>query len=193
MINEKYFGIDNDLLPIENAPVTPVTELGGRGEAVYTIKTAYTDIEIDGKKDAAYDHGIHLSGLICRAEDREYYKDRPTNLDVYMVRGQDGKLYIYGHVVDPDIFCTEDFFAKAVDQCDCVQLHIDNKNIGITMNKTARFLPYEGDKPFPRRLRNSKFVLTDDGFDFEIAIDNGGKPFEPALPTENYSRAEDLD
>ena len=178
MLNEKCFGIDNDISPIENVPVSPVTEFGGRGEAIYTIKTAYTDIEIDGKKDAAYDHGIHLSGLICRAADREYYKDRPTNLDVYMVRGQDGRLYIFGHVVDPDIFCTEDFFAKAVDQCDCIQLHIDSKNIGITMNKVARFLPYEGDKPFPRRQRDSRFVITDEGFDFEIAIDNGGKPFE---------------
>jgi len=177
MLNEKYFGIDNDLCPIENAPITTVTELGGRGEALYTVKTAYTNIEIDGKKDAAYDHGIHLSGLICRTEDREFYKDRPTNLDVYMVRGQDGRLYVFGHVVDPDIFCTEDFFENAVDQCDCIQLLIDKKNIGITMNKLARFLPYEGDKMFPRRQKASKFVITDEGFDFEFAFDNGGEPF----------------
>ena len=110
MAYEKFFGTDSNLEP-RKADITPVTEVGGRGQAVYTVKTAYTDIVIDGKKDPVYDYGIHLSGLIVPAEYREYYKDRPTNVEVYMVRGQDGRLYIFGH-------CRRNRFSRG-GSCDC--------------------------------------------------------------------------
>ena len=176
MAYENFFGADSSLTP-KTAPVTPITEVGGRGQAIYTVKTAYTDIVIDGKKDPVYDYGVHLSGLIVPAEYREYYKDRPTNVEVYMVRGQDGRLYVFGHITDPDLFATEDFFANAVDECDVFTMYFDRMNLGLNMIKTSRVVGYEGDKPYPRRMKDCKVIITEDGYDFECALDNNGGSF----------------
>ena len=76
---EKFFNTDKNLTSIVS-DITPITELGCRGEALYTVKTAYTDIAVDGVKDAAYDYGVHLHGL-C-PEHPEYYEGRDTNIDL---------------------------------------------------------------------------------------------------------------
>ena len=98
----KSIDTDNAIASVKSSPLTAPTRIGGRGEAIYTVKTAYTDIEVDGVKDAAYDYGVHLKGLTPR--EVEYYKDRPTDLEIWMIRGQNGLLYVYGEVTDPDIF-----------------------------------------------------------------------------------------
>ena len=98
---EKYIGMDNGIGHKES-PITVPTTTGGRGEAIYTVNTIYTDIEVDGVKDPAYDYGVHLSGLNPR--EKEYYTDRDTNLEIYMIRGQNGRLYVYGEVTDPELF-----------------------------------------------------------------------------------------
>ena len=177
-LKTEYFGADDGIAAMATTPeVTPATSFGGRGQAIYTVKTVYTDITIDGIKDPAYDYGVHLSGLMIQDEYRDYYKDRNTNLDIYMIRGQDGRLYIFGHVTDPDLFASEDLFKNAVDECDHVSFYFDYQNLGLIMTKTARVVGYDGDAPYPRRIRDSKVIITDDGYDFECALDNRGKPF----------------
>ena len=174
---EKYIGMDNGIAPIENAPLTAPTRIGGRGEAIYTLKTVYTDIEVDGIKDAAYDYGVHLSGLTPR--EVEYYKDRPTNLEIYMVRGQDGRLYVYGEVTDPDLFFKEEYIRGKLDECDGVNLYFDYNAIGMVMNKACRVLACDDSSiNYGRKLPDTRVILTDKGFNFEFSIDQKGKPFE---------------
>ena len=44
-----------------DAPVEIIPQKGRYGENVYTLKTVYTDIAVDGVKDPAYDYGLHVS------------------------------------------------------------------------------------------------------------------------------------
>ncbi|MBO5671185.1 MAG: hypothetical protein J6S41_06510, partial [Clostridia bacterium] len=69
------------------------------------VKTVYTDIKIDGERDPAYDYGLHLRGAIASVP--EYYEGRDTDIEIYMVRGQDGRLYVYGEITDPDIVVSD--------------------------------------------------------------------------------------
>ena len=117
MNTEKFFGMDNGICK-KDSPITVTDTLGGRGEALYTVKTVYTDITVDGVKDAAYDYGVHLKGLTPR--EVEYYKDRNTDLEVWMVRGQNGRLYVYGEVTDPDIVINEELRDFKPHYCDCL-------------------------------------------------------------------------
>ena len=174
---EKYIGMDNGIAPIENAPLTAPTRIGGRGEAIYTVKTVYTDIEVDGVKDAAYDYGVHLKGLTPR--EVEYYKDRPTDLEIWMIRGQNGRLYVYGEVTDPDLFFKKEYIIGKLDECDGINLYFDYNAIGIVMNKVARVLAVEDPTVgYGRKLADTRVVFTDKGFNFEFSIDKNGKPFE---------------
>lgn len=161
---------------IKRYEFTPITERGVRGEAVYRLKTAKDDITVDGVKDAAYDDGIHLGGIFV--SDDEYYRDRPTSIELYVARGKDGRLYFFGSVTDPDIFVKEEFFNGNVDECDGLKIYIDAEGIGIRANRVTRVIPYTGDVPYNRMLPDTKVVITDKGFDFECSTDNGGVPFK---------------
>jgi len=173
---EKYIGMDNGICHIDS-PLTPPTRIGGRGEAIYTVKTIYTDITVDGVKDPAYDYGVHLKGLTPR--EVEYYKDRPTDLEIWMIRGQNGRLYVYGEVTDPDIFFKPEYILGKLDECDGINLYFDYNAIGIVMNKVARVLAVEDPTVgYGRKLADTRVVFTDKGFNFEFSIDKNGKPFE---------------
>ena len=174
---EKYIGMDNGIAPIENAPLTAPTRIGGRGEAIYTVKTVYTDISVDGVKDPAYDYGVHLKGLTPR--EVEYYKDRPTDLEIWMIRGQNGRLYVYGEVTDPDLFFKEEYTKGKLDECDGVNLYFDYNAIGVVMNKACRVLACEDSSVnYGRKRPDTRVILTDKGFNFEFSIDQKGQPFE---------------
>ena len=176
MNTEKYFNTDKDLTPIAGgSAVTPVTEYGSRGEALYTVKTAYTDITVDGKKDPAYDYGVHLRGLY--AEHPEYYNDRATDIDVYMVRGQNGRLYVYGEVTDPEVFVKEELFNGYIDYNDSIVFYLDYENYGFGMDRVGRIVAFEGGTTYSRKIADSVVKLTEKGFNFEFSTDNKGKPF----------------
>ena len=155
---------------------TPITERGTRGEAVYRLKTVSADITVDGIKDAVYDEGIHLGGIF--ATDGEYYKDRPTNIELYVARGKDGRLYFFGSVTDPDIFVKEEFFNGNVDECDGFKIYLDTEGIGIRANKVSRIIPYTGSATYNKMPPDTKVIFTEKGFDFECSLDNGGVPFK---------------
>jgi hypothetical protein len=157
MNTEKFFNTDKDLAP-KKSDVTPITELGCRGEALYTVKTAYTDIEVDGIKDPAYDYGVHLRGL-C-PEHPEYYEGRDTNIDLYMVRGQNGRLYVYGEVSDPEVFAKEELFNGYIDYNDSIVFYLDYEGLGFSMERVGRLVAFEGDTPYSRKIADSKVRLT---------------------------------
>ena len=76
---------DKDISP-SSAPVaiSAPSGKGSRGEDIYTVKTVYTDICIDGVKDPAYDYGVHLRSNVSNAP--EYYADKDTGFDAYIIR-----------------------------------------------------------------------------------------------------------
>ena len=174
MNTEKFFNTDKDLPP-KASSATVTDELGCRGEALYTVKTAYTDIDVDGYKDAAYDYGIHLRGLY--AEHPEYYRDRNTEIELWMVRGQNGRLYVYGEVTDPEIFAREDLFDGYIDYNDSITFYLDYAGLGFSMERVGRLVAYDGDKPYSRKIADSKVRLTEKGFAFEFSTDKKGAPF----------------
>ena len=174
MNTEKFFNTDKDLPP-KASSATVTDELGCRGEALYTVKTAYTDINVDGEKDPAYDYGVHLHGL-C-PEHPEYYEGRDTNIDLYMVRGQNGRLYVYGEVSDPEVFAKEELFNGYIDYNDSIVFYLDYEGLGFSMERVGRLVAFEGDTPYSRKIADSKVRLTEKGFAFEFSVDNKGKPF----------------
>jgi len=176
MSSENFFNTDKELAPVKvGAPITAITELGCRGEALYTVKTAYTDITVDGVKDPVYDYGVHLRGLY--AEHPEYYESRDTEIDLYMVRGQNGRLYVYGEVTDSEVFANEKLFDEYIDYNDSVVFYLDYEGLGFSMERVGRLVAYEGDVPYSRKIADSAVRLTEKGFAFEFSTDNKGKPF----------------
>ena len=75
VIDTKYFGKDDGICH-RDCPISEPHSIGTKGEAIYQVKTVYTDIEIDGFRDPAYDYGVHLKGAVTT--NPEYYKDRNT-------------------------------------------------------------------------------------------------------------------
>ena len=134
MNTEKYFNTDKDLTP-KKSDVTPITEYGSRGEALYTVKTAYTDITVDGKKDPAYDYGLHISSKFSTNPD--YYENRPTGFEASIIRGQNGMVYVFIEVTDDTPVDTGDLWAKRYWRADCVQFFWDMYN---TRNDKSNFV-----------------------------------------------------
>ena len=175
-IESKHFGADDGLKPKAGGnPVSVTEECGERGEAVYTVKTVYTEINIDGEKDPAYDYGLHLKGAI--GSNAEYYKDRSTCIDIYMVRGQDGRAYVYGEVTDPDIVVNDEIIAFKPHYCDGLHPYVDFGNYGFYPSILGLITPDVSGKHLHRAPRGCCVIVTDTGFKFEYAFDNKGKPF----------------
>ena len=178
-IDESRFGLDDGVAPKKGgAPISVTDEKGSRGELVYTVGTVYTDITLDGERDAAYDYGVHLKGFVAR--DPEYYVDRETSIEVWMVRGQDGRLYVYGEITDPDIVTDDELFGFKPHYCDCLHPYVDYGNVGQLYYPSIALsiIPVAPEKYppiFPKCGGNAK--LTEKGYSFEYALDNKGKPF----------------
>lgn len=163
------FGADNGLESLVHpTPVSTPIRKGQRGENVYEVRTVYTDIKVDGIKDPAYDYGVHIKSDVSNAPD--YYKDNNTGFDAYVIRGQDGRAYIFVEVVDPDIYVTDELWKKNIHHCDGIHFYSEQ---GLTL------IPAD---PIGRKIRSNvpceyKVVKTDVGYNVEFAILNGGSPF----------------
>lgn len=178
--DKSKFGLDDGLLPLYDGdmPISETEEIGARGEKIYTVRTVYTDIKIDGERDAAYDYGVHLKGFIAR--DPEYYANRPTSIEVWMVRSQEGRLCVYGEITDPDLVINEELRDFKPHYCDCLHPYVDFGNVGALYYPSiaVSIIPTTGglaDTAFPKRI--DTFVITETGYKFEYSIDNKGKPF----------------
>jgi len=175
-LDRTHFGADNGLMPkLGGCPVTTDFTVGERGEAVYTVKTVYTDITVDGVKDPAYDYGVHLRGAV--ASKPEYYKGRNTRIDVYIVRGQDGHVYVYGEVTDPDIVVEDDIYNWKTHYCDGLHAYLEYGNFGVTASTLGLITPDESGAHRRGVVPGCVLKLTDSGFCFEYSFDNQGHPF----------------
>ena len=177
--NTALFGTDDGIGYREGGcPIAETEYKGDRGELIYTVGTVYTDIKLDCVRDPAYDYGVHFSGFVAR--DPEYYADRPTNIEVWMVRGQDGRLYVYGEITDPDVVVNDELGNFKPHYCDCLHPYIALGNTGVlyypsiacsvVLGKGGKF-----DTLFPARIENVE--RTEKGYKFEYAATNKGKPF----------------
>jgi len=175
VIDTSHSGADDSLVPKEDTPISVTDEVGDRGEAVYTLKTVYTDITVDCKKDAAYSYGLHFFGDF--GSDAEYYRDRGTSIEVYMVRGQDGRIYVYGEVTDPDIVVNDEIMGFKPHYCDGLHPYVDYDNYGQFSSKIGLITADGSGRYLHRAPKGCAVEMTEKGFRFEYAFDNEGKPF----------------
>ena len=174
-LNDAHLGADDRLTSDGDSPLSITYAVGARGEAVYTLKTVYTDITVDCVKDAAYDYGLHFKGGF--GSDAEYYRGRGTSIEVYMVRGQDGRVYVYGEITDPDIVVNDEIMAFKPHYCDGLHPYVDTDNYGQFSSKLGLITPDDSGKHLHRAPKGCVIKMTDKGFCFEYAFDNNGKPF----------------
>ena len=177
LIDVTRFGADDGLEPIEGgAPISVTNETGTRGEAIYTVKTAYTEITVDGEKDPAYDYGLHLKGAL--GSDEEYYKDRETCIEVYIIRGQDGRIYVYGEITDPDIVIDEKIMQWKPHYCDGLHPYYtwDNNN---AYPSCVGLISADVECKYQRQMpKNCVAKRTEKGFKFEYVFDKMGRPMK---------------
>lgn len=158
------YGCDNGIAhTAEPSPISLPDRKGSNGEDIYTVKTVYTDIAIDGIKDAAYDYGLHLRSDL--STDPEYYADKNTGFDVFVIRGQDGCAYLFFEVTDPDVIVPDELWKNNIYRCDGIHVYSDLH--GIIM----------GADPNCKRSRgtsaaNYAVVLTEKGYNIELRIQN---------------------
>ena len=170
-LDNGHLGADDGLSHREGGcPISRPDSIGKRGEAIYKVKTVYTDIKIDGERDEAYDYGVHLRGAI--ASKPEYYEGRDTDIEVYMVRGQDGRLYVFVEITDPDIVVNEALRSFKPHWCDSVHCYIEPGNQGDLLYVNRLVLASE-------QYAGGGCVvkMTDKGYNFEYSFDNSGRPF----------------
>lgn len=174
-VDTRYCGMDDGLLPKEEHSLSVPEEKGERGENVYIAKTVYTEILVDGVRDAAYDYGIHLAGEL--PSDVGLHEENPSRLELWMVRGQDGRAYVYAEVTDSDIVTNEEMFAYKPHHCDSVHFYVEHGSGGSYAAPLGLFIASE-EAPYTTKLpRNSVLRRTPFGFAFELAFDNRGVPF----------------
>lgn len=169
------FGGDDGLLPRPSKTFSTPQEKGDRGENVYLVKTVYTDILIDAVKDAAYDYGLHLGGEL--PSDAKLHAENPVRLELWMIRGQDGRAYAYGEVTDADLEANEELFAFKAHHCDSVHFYVELGNMGMSAAPLGLIIGSEEPLFAKKRPENCAVRRTDFGFAFEVAFDNQGDPF----------------
>ena len=129
-VDKRYFGIDDGILPRECREPSEYYTHGNRGEGIYLLKTAYTDIKIGGEMDAAYTYGVHVRGDLYF--DASLYDGEKTYFDAYMIRGQDGRIYVYVDVFDSELVVNDYFFGGggASHHADSIEIFLDKNNCG---------------------------------------------------------------
>ena len=173
-IDTSHNGVDDGISDCE-LPISVTDEVGEHGEAVYTLKTVYTSITVDGEKDPAYSYGLHFKGGF--GSDEEYYKDRGTSIEAYMVRCQDGRIYVYGEVTDPDIVVNDEIMSFKPHYCDGLHPYIDYNNYRQFSSKIGLITASDEEKYIHRAPKGCVIRMTEKGFIFEYSFDNQGKPF----------------
>jgi len=177
VLDRRYFGADDGIEPNDISGVSDYCASGTRGEGIYLLKTVYTDIKLDGEMDPAYTYGIHIHGDLY--SDKSLYGDRqPTYFDGYMVRGQDGRIYVYVDVVTDEVVVNDHFFGGGgvFYHADSLDFFYDADNGGSCFDSYTMVADPTGK--YTRGNRPEGTVrLTDRGYALEFAFDNHGKPF----------------
>ena len=174
VMDESHFGADDGLGYREGGcPLSTADKVGLRGEAIYTVKTVYTDIKVDGERDPAYDYGLHLRGGI--GKHAAYYKGRSTCIEVWMVRGQNGLVYVYGEITDPDIVVNDSLVSFKPHYCDALHPYVEYGNYGQSCSTIGLIIADETGKYRNRAPGGCVVKLTDFGFKFEYTFGNRGK------------------
>ena len=162
-------GIDNGIAPLTApAPITTPYGKGERGQDLYEVKTIYTDITVDGVKDPAYDYGVHLQSDV--STNPEYYADKDTKFDVYIIRAQNGKVYVFAEVTTPEVIAPDPLWKANLHHCDGVHMYCDLGNLIIGADP-------RGNKKRGTVTSEYKVVLTNKGYNVEYCFDNAGSPF----------------
>ena len=171
ILDTTHFGKDNGLTPNENVVISTPDKFGTRGEGIYTLKTVYTDIAIDGTMDAAYTYGLYFKSDICNSTN-EYYENNEVYFEVYIIRGQDGRIYCYANVVDPTIIVNASIFNHTKWHVDGLDLYYEFGNYGQATGMYAFVADETGT--FKREMPNDyKITMTETGYTVEFAFDNG--------------------
>ena len=165
-------GVDDGLTPPDH-PVKPEVRKGSRGEDIYKLKTVYTNIEIDGIKDAAYDYGLHVRSTSY--ENREYYKDKDTGFDAYLTLGQDGYVYVFVEVTDPNVLVPDELWHHKNWRCDGINMFVTYDNAPVHVG--VGWL-YAADGRRGCCISDKHVaVRTEKGYNIEFRFNNVGSPF----------------
>ena len=177
-IDKIHFGMDDGLLPRECEALSEYYTHGNRGEGIYLLKTAYTDIKIDGEMDAAYTYGVHIKGDLYF--DASLYDGEKTYFDAYMIRGQDGRIYVYVDVFDSELVVNDYFFGGggASHHADGMEIFLDKSNCGSCVYPISIVADPMGKYQNAARSPGEYAVrLTENGYALEFVFDNDGQPF----------------
>jgi len=172
LISDPNIGADDRLTP-PDSPVTLDVRKGDRGENIYKLKTVYTDIEVDGIKDAAYDYGLHIKSGVYECP--EYYKDKNIGFDAYLTLGQDGYVYVFVEVTDPNVLVPDELWHHKNWRCDgiCMFLSYDNKPVHVGVGCL-----YAADGRRANTVSDKHAaVRTEKGYNIEFRFNNNGSPF----------------
>ena len=169
-IDTTYFGGDDGLTSPE-APVIIPCKKGANGENVYTIKTVYTDITVDGVRDPAYDYGLRTSSKFSTNPD--YYENSNTGFEASIIRGQNGMVYVFIEVTDDTLVDTGDLWVKRYWRADCIQFFWDMYN---TRNDKSNFVFAAGGGSRNLSCGEYKTVVTEKGYNVEFCFNNRGLP-----------------
>ena len=174
-VDTTYHGADDGIAP-SNEELKPSVydELGDRDEGIFTLKTVYTDISVDGVMDAAYTYGLYFKSDIVSVSNA-YYKNNEVGFEVYMIRGQDGRIYVYADVTDPTVIVNESIFNDKKWHVDCLDLYFEFGNYG--KDYTMYSFVADPTGKFKRDMpEDVKIVLTEKGYAVEFSMDNNGNP-----------------
>ena len=170
-VDKTYFGGDDGLEP-PTVPVTIPVKKGVNGENVYTVKTVYTDITVDGIKDPAYDYGLRVTSKF--STNPEYYENDPTGFEASIIRGQNGKVYVFIEITDPTTFTGGDLWRSgSYWRDDCVQFSFDMYNTRKDQTNFV-FAACGGSRRLPGG--EYKVIVTEKGYNVEFCFDNRGLP-----------------
>ena len=169
-VDTTYFGRDDGL----TSPDTPVeipVKKGSNGENVYTVKTVYTDIKVDGVKDPAYDYGLRVSSKFNT--NNEYYENDPTGFEASIIRGQNGMVYVFIEITDTTVHTEGELWRKKYWRDDCVQFFWDMYN---TRKDQSNMVFAACGASLRLASGEYKTVITEKGYNVEFCFDNRGLP-----------------
>ena len=169
-VDTTYFGGDDGLTSPASPVIIPVKK-GANGEDVYTVKTVYTDITVDGIKDPAYDYGLHVSSKF--STNPEYYENDATGFEASIIRGQNGMVYVFIEITDTTLHTDGELWKKRYWRDDCIQIFWDMYN---TRRDKSNFVFAACGGMRNLHFGEYKTVITDKGYNVEFCFINRGLP-----------------
>ena len=172
------------------ADIDESTFNGSYNYNVYKIRTVYTDIKVNdgGVMDNAYTYGVCLeSGYSDNVS--KTTNDPNSSFKVWMVLGQDGRMYVYIRVYDTTDYKAADVYAEGTGHAgktyaaahgywrtDCIQF---DYSYGNPTTGSRNFWTFFNGAQFTQ-YRPDDYQVTDltDGYAVEFAFDNNGRAFQ---------------